>query len=101
MSDPKPIPSVSVAYAQTGASTSSNELGMRAMQERACEKRIAGAQLQPTFPMASVKVVDRFGRPVVPCEWFQIPLFAIKKAVERIRDGTIAGYVHDPQKAQL
>src|SRR5271169_4910323 len=33
------IPSVSVRTAQTGFSTKSNELGMRAMQERAYEKR--------------------------------------------------------------
>ncbi len=33
------VPSVSVTYARTGASTTSNELGMRAMQERAYEKR--------------------------------------------------------------
>jgi superfamily II DNA or RNA helicase len=33
------IPSVSVAYAANGRSTKSNELGMRAMQERAYEKR--------------------------------------------------------------
>ena len=33
------VPSVSVDYAQTGVSTKSNELGMRAMQERAYEKR--------------------------------------------------------------
>lgn len=39
MSTIKSIPSVSVNYAQTGASTRSNELGMRAMQERAYEKR--------------------------------------------------------------
>lgn len=35
----KHIPSVSVTYAQSGASTTSNELGMRAMQERAYERR--------------------------------------------------------------
>lgn len=35
----KSVPSVSVNYAQTGASTKSNEMGMRAMQERAYEKR--------------------------------------------------------------
>lgn len=35
----KTVPSVSVTYAQNGASTKSNELGMRAMQERAYEKR--------------------------------------------------------------
>lgn len=35
----KDIPSVSVSYAATGSSTTSNELGMREMQERAFEKR--------------------------------------------------------------
>ncbi len=35
----KSIPSVSISYAQNGSSTKSNELGMRAMQERAYEKR--------------------------------------------------------------
>ena len=39
MTSTKTIPSVSVTYAQNGASTKSNELGMRAMQERAYEKR--------------------------------------------------------------
>jgi len=33
------VPSISVAYARTGASTKSNTLGMRPMQERAYEKR--------------------------------------------------------------
>ena len=33
------IPSVSVSYARNGGSTKSNELGMRAMQERAYDKR--------------------------------------------------------------
>src|SRR5690554_1781437 len=33
------IPSVSVNYASNGSSKSSNELGMRVMQERAYEKR--------------------------------------------------------------
>lgn len=39
MTSPKTIPSVSVNYAANGSSTKSNELGMRAMQERAYEKR--------------------------------------------------------------
>jgi hypothetical protein len=33
------VPSVSVTYGQTGASTKANELGMRVMQERAYERR--------------------------------------------------------------
>lgn len=39
MTKPKTIPSVSVRYACTGRSKKSNELGMRAMQERVYEKR--------------------------------------------------------------
>ncbi|AWB34729.1 DEAD/DEAH box helicase [Orrella marina] len=35
----KSVPSVSVTYARNGASTKSNEFGMRPMQERAYEKR--------------------------------------------------------------
>jgi hypothetical protein len=39
MTQTKTVPSVSVRYAQNGKSTTSNELGMRAMQERAYTKR--------------------------------------------------------------
>ncbi|MDB6179489.1 DEAD/DEAH box helicase [Paracoccus sp. Z330] len=39
MTSIKSVPSVSVTYARDGSSTKSNELGMRAMQERAYEKR--------------------------------------------------------------
>ncbi|MEQ8522864.1 MAG: DEAD/DEAH box helicase, partial [Vicingaceae bacterium] len=39
MSDKKKIPSVTVNYKSTGSSVKSNELGMRAMQEMAYEKR--------------------------------------------------------------
>lgn len=39
MTERKAIPSVTVNYKSTGSSTKSNELGMRAMQERAYEKR--------------------------------------------------------------
>ena len=35
----KSVPSVSVTYAQNGSSTQANAMGMRAMQERAYEKR--------------------------------------------------------------
>lgn len=96
------------------------------------EKRIAGAQLQPTFLMANVEVVatyelyninrtklenlihrifeparleieimDRFGRPVLPREWFLVPLFAVNEAVEKIKEGSIANYLYDPMQAKL
>ncbi len=37
-----------------------------------------------------IAVKDRFGNPVVPREWFLVPLFVIDEAVAKIRDGTIA-----------
>jgi hypothetical protein len=46
-------------------------------------------------------IKDRFGQPVIPREWFLVPLFAIDDAVERIRDGTIIGCVYDPRAAAL
>ena len=96
------------------------------------DKRIANAELDPTFLLADVEVVvtyklsnvnrtkleniihrifdparldieikDRFGKPVVPREWFLVPVFVIDEAVERIKDGTITEYIYDPKTAQL
>lgn len=48
-----------------------------------------------------IEIMDRFGRPVLPREWFLVPLFVIKEAVEKIKDGTISGYVYDPKRASL
>lgn len=48
-----------------------------------------------------IEIKDRFGNPVIPREWFLVPLYAIDEAVERIRDGTISCYVYDPQEARL
>ena len=48
-----------------------------------------------------IEIEDRFGNPVVPREWFLVPLDAINEAVERIRQGTIAGYVYDVKRASL
>ncbi|MBP2510145.1 hypothetical protein J2855_003793 [Agrobacterium tumefaciens] len=46
-----------------------------------------------------VEIKDRFGQPIVPKEWFLVPLFAVDEAVDRIKDGTITGYVYDPKTA--
>jgi len=48
-----------------------------------------------------IQIEDRFGRPVVPREWYFVPLFVIDEAVEKIRDGTITDYVYDPEQAAL
>jgi hypothetical protein len=48
-----------------------------------------------------VEIKDRFGNPVIPREWFLVPLYAIDEAVERIKDGTISSYRYDPKSARL
>lgn len=48
-----------------------------------------------------IQINDRFGRPVIPREWFLVPLFVIDEAVDRIKDGTITGYRYDPRAAGL
>lgn len=66
----------------------------RARMENLFHKLFAPARL-------SITIKDRFGHPVQPEEWFLVPLFVIDEAVERIKDGTITGYVYDPQAARL
>lgn len=49
----------------------------------------------------NIEIKDRFGNPVVPREWFLVPLFVIDEAVSRIKDGTITDYQYDPGSASL
>jgi hypothetical protein len=48
-----------------------------------------------------IEVVDRFGNPVKPREWFLVPLFVVNEVIERIKNGTITEYVYDPPSARL
>ena len=48
-----------------------------------------------------IEIKDRFGKPVVPREWFLVPLFIVDEAVKRIMDGSITQYVYDPQTVRL
>jgi Meiotically up-regulated gene 113 len=49
----------------------------------------------------NIDIKDRFGQPVIPREWFLVPLFVVNEAVDRIKDGTITGYTYDPKAAAL
>lgn len=48
-----------------------------------------------------IEIQDRFGQPVIPREWFLVPLFAIDEAVEKIKDGTISDFFYDTERAAL
>jgi hypothetical protein len=48
-----------------------------------------------------IEIKDRFGHPVVPREWFLVPLFVIDEAVDKIRNETISNFRYDPKSASL
>ena len=48
-----------------------------------------------------IEILDRFGKPAMPQEWFLVPLAVVDEAVERIRDGTITRYRYDTGTASL
>ena len=48
-----------------------------------------------------IEIKDRFGNPVVPREWFLVPLYVIDDAVEKIRDKTITQYRYNTKSAAL
>lgn len=48
-----------------------------------------------------IEIMDRFGNPVIPREWFLVPIAAIDEAVEKIKSGTISQYRYNPQEAKL
>ena len=49
----------------------------------------------------NIEVKDRFGTPVTPREWYLVPHFVIDEAVQRIRDGSIAEFVYEPQTTRF
>ena len=48
-----------------------------------------------------IEIKDRFGRPVIPQEWFCVPFECIEEAVDRIKDGSIVDYTYDSKEAQI
>ena len=48
-----------------------------------------------------IEIMDRFGNPVRPREWFLVPVFVVNEVVERIKDGTITQYLYDPATVRL
>ncbi|MAM93239.1 GIY-YIG nuclease family protein [Parvibaculum sp.] len=48
-----------------------------------------------------IEIKDRFGNPVIPREWFLVPLFVVDEVIEKIKDGTIGDYVYDVKNATM
>ena len=48
-----------------------------------------------------IQINDRFGKPVIPREWFLVPLFIVDEVVEKIKDGSISEYKYDQNEVKL
>lgn len=48
-----------------------------------------------------IQIKDRFGKPVVPREWFFVPMFVVDQVVDKLREGVLADYYYDVQTATL
>lgn len=48
-----------------------------------------------------IQITDRFGNPVIPREWFLVPLFIVDEVVEKIKEGTLSKYRYDAKKVKL
>ncbi|MFK5948427.1 MAG: GIY-YIG nuclease family protein [Methylococcales bacterium] len=66
----------------------------RSKLENILHKFFNGAKLD-------IEIMDRFGNPVVPQEWFLVPLFIIDDVVEKIKVGTISEYTYDAESVAL
>ncbi|MGF6983430.1 hypothetical protein QFZ99_002907 [Paraburkholderia atlantica] len=66
----------------------------RTKVENLIHKIFASAQID-------LEILDRFGKPVKPCEWFLVPLPIIDEAVQSILNGTILNKVYDRETGKL
>lgn len=48
-----------------------------------------------------IQINDRFGNPVMPREWFLVPLFIIDELVDKIKDGSISEYRYDHNAVKI
>ena len=49
----------------------------------------------------NIEIKDRFGKPIVPREWFLVPLFVIDEVVEKIKEKTLLNYKYSFSSASL
>jgi hypothetical protein len=48
-----------------------------------------------------IKIEDRFGNPIVPREWFLVPLFVIDEVIEKVKSGTIVNFTYDVSEQKI
>lgn len=49
----------------------------------------------------NIEIKDRFGNPIIPREWFLVPLFVIDEVIDRVKDGTVVNCTYDVSKQEV
>ncbi len=49
----------------------------------------------------NITITDRFGNPIIPREWFLVPLYAIDDAISKIGSNEIVKYRYNPSSASV
>lgn len=49
----------------------------------------------------NITIIDRFGNPIVPREWFLVPLYVIDEVISKIRSNEILKFRYNPTSASL
>lgn len=49
----------------------------------------------------NIEIKDRFGNPIIPREWFLVPLFVIDEVIDRVKDGTVVNCTYDVSKQEI
>lgn len=49
----------------------------------------------------NIEIKDRFGNPIVPREWFLVPLFVIDEVIEKVKDGTIVNFSYNEKSGKI
>ena len=48
-----------------------------------------------------ITTTDRFGKPILPREWFLLPFSVISEAIDKLKQGTLAEYRRESTTAQI
>jgi hypothetical protein len=66
----------------------------RTRLENLLHRVFAAAQLD-------IEIKDRFGKPIVPREWFLVPLPVINEVIEKLKNASLTEFEYDPSTATL
>lgn len=101
-------PKATVTKLRQGTTNHAKELGGLLWKNKlffriAGKGQVAATLMHRFFAEArlDIEIMDRFGKPFRPREWFLLPLPVIETAIAMLLDGTILRYRYDAAKREI